>query len=314
MANLRQSDSIAGIDSGQRIRRKAMGVSALEAHPSLNYYVAGISENANVESVVKLFQFGQQRELVSYSTSGSNARLTRCRFDPFGTRFGASDMRGNLKIWKFDASQDSLKPVLSFNSNSAVTNDFVFLSSATLLATAGISGSGNNIGLWDTLMPTSKARVKAFSTGDTGAYCLGYSHRHRVLLSGGKKGEVYIFDIRQRCLRKTVSAHSNTVKSLSVDDVMGNLVSASTDGEIKTWDLNSFLLDLGASSTSTEGLARKGQIGAQVERSSGVSSYGTMQVAICNSRIFSCGVDGSLRRSTVFTVKPFAPSAGVASL
>ncbi|KAJ1561962.1 hypothetical protein HK405_001423, partial [Cladochytrium tenue] len=64
-----------------------------------------------------------------------------------------------------------------------------------------------------------------------------------------------------------------------------------------TWDLQSFLLDYAGS--TAEGLARKGQItgGGRAEKSSGVSSYGTVQVAVCGGRIFSCGVDGSLWRS-----------------
>ncbi|KAJ1569659.1 regulator of (H+)-ATPase in vacuolar membrane, partial [Cladochytrium tenue] len=147
--------------------------------------------------------------------------LTRCRFDPSGIRFGACDMRGDLRIWNFDASQDSLRPVVTLASSSAVANDLVFLNCATLLATAGVSASG------------LYARVKSFSTGDAGAYSLAYSARHNVLVSGGKRGEIFVFDVRQRSIRRSLTAHENTVKSLAVDDENGILVSASTDGEIK---------------------------------------------------------------------------------
>ena len=168
MANLRQPDlPKSELDSGQRLHRSVVGVTTLEAHPTLNYCkifssfltlfamhfiktkcdqdLAGMSESPSFESVVKLYQFGQKRELVTYSTAGSSGSITRCRFDPYGTRFGACDMKGDLRLWKFDASQDSLRPSIKLNCHSAVANDFVFLNSSTLLATAGVSNNGRYV-------------------------------------------------------------------------------------------------------------------------------------------------------------------------
>jgi WD40 repeat protein len=103
--------------------------------------LAASSEGSSSEAVVRLYQFGQQRELLTYQ-SGTTARITKCRFDPFGARFGATDTKGELHLWKFDASQQSLKPSQAFQCNNAVTNDLAFLNSSTLLATAGVSGTG----------------------------------------------------------------------------------------------------------------------------------------------------------------------------
>lgn len=43
--------------------------------------------------------------------------------------------------------------------HSKQTSDFVFVSSSSLIATAGHSSEGKNVCLWDTLLPKAKARV-----------------------------------------------------------------------------------------------------------------------------------------------------------
>ncbi|KAI8610245.1 RAVE protein 1 C terminal-domain-containing protein [Chytriomyces sp. MP71] len=138
MMDLRRRDS--ELDSGRRIQRDVVSVSSLEAHPTLNYYLAGVGDG-NSESIVKLYQFGQKGDLVSYQ-SGTSARITKCRFDPFGGRFGCTDAKGELRLWKFDATQQSLNPTQVLQCNSAVTNDFAFVNCSTILATAGVSSNG----------------------------------------------------------------------------------------------------------------------------------------------------------------------------
>ena len=90
---------------------------------------------------MKLYQFGQKKELITYIT-GNSARLTQSKFDPFGVRFGATDTRGELHLWKFDSSLSGQHPSQTIQCNSAITNDFTFLNSGTLLATAGVSSNG----------------------------------------------------------------------------------------------------------------------------------------------------------------------------
>ncbi|KAJ3055772.1 regulator of (H+)-ATPase in vacuolar membrane [Rhizophlyctis rosea] len=140
MEGLRRQSTVEDLDSGERETRFLAGLSSLESHPTLNYYLAGISEGSGGPSSVQLFQYGQPRELVSY-TSGSSARITRNRFDPFGARFGATDTKGDLYMWRFEAAQQALMPsqVLQCHSNAA--HDFTFLDSGSAIATAGISAN-----------------------------------------------------------------------------------------------------------------------------------------------------------------------------
>ncbi|KAJ3213069.1 regulator of (H+)-ATPase in vacuolar membrane [Dinochytrium kinnereticum] len=269
--------------------------------------LAGHLESSG-EATVKLFQFGQQRELVSYTT-GSTARITRCRFDPFGIRFGATDAKGELHIWRFDSREQALRPAVGLSCNSNITNDFTFINCSTLLATAGVSTSGNNISLWDTLLPISKSRIKTFSGVESGAYSIVFSPRHNILLSGTKRGDIMVFDIRQQILRKSFHAHGNTVRTLAIDAENDCLISGSAGGDVKIWDLTQFeetetydKMHTGPASKGYNELF--GQAGKGYnELFSGMTSYGVMQISFHSGQIFTCGADGALRKS----VKMVAP-------
>ncbi|TPX65121.1 hypothetical protein SpCBS45565_g05402 [Spizellomyces sp. 'palustris'] len=287
----RESSAALELDAGQRIAHNVTGVSSLASHPTLNYYLAGISEPPTIPAVVNLYQFGQPKELVTY-TSGTTARFTRCRFDPFGSRFGASDTKGDLSLWRFDASAQALSPAAVLACH-AVTNDFLFWKSSSLLATAGFSTSQMNVCLWDSLLPANKSRIKGFTVAEGGAYSLAYSARHELLFAGGKRGDIYVFDTRQRTLLDNFHGHEQTVKSLAIDDENNCLVSGSTGGDVKLWDLRTFQQTVGWNTVH-----QRLSIG---DRQSGNSeraglTYGVMQIEVVEDGIYTCGADGCVRR------------------
>ncbi|KAI9336296.1 WD40-repeat-containing domain protein [Obelidium mucronatum] len=290
MMDLRRRDS--ELDSGRRIHRDVVAVSSLEAHPSLNYYLAGVGDG-NIESIVKLYQFGQKGDLVCYN-SGTSARITKCRFDPFGGRFGCADAKGELRLWKFDATQQSLSPSQVISCHSAITNDFAFINSSTLIATAGVSSNGSNICLFDTLLPAQKSRIKSFHVTEGGAYSIAHTNKYQSIVAGGKKGDIFIFDIRQMRHRKTFRAHDTTVKSLCIDEENGLLISGASGGDIKVWDLSMFNNENWGSDDAA--LSRQGKFPGHSEKAGGISSYGVMQIAVKDNRIYACGADGSLSR------------------
>ncbi|KAJ3017210.1 regulator of (H+)-ATPase in vacuolar membrane [Thoreauomyces humboldtii] len=291
--SLRSEASMTELDAGQGVSHSVPGVSSLAAHPTLNYYLAGISDPPAVPAVVQLYQFGQPRELVTY-TSGTTARFTRCRFDPFGVRFGASDSKGDVYLWRFDASSDASSPAMVLTCHSSFTNDFTFLNSSSLLATAGVSTNHQNVCLWDTLLPAAKSRVKGFNVAEGGAYSLVYSPRHQLLFSGGKKGDIYVFDTRQRTLVDSFQAHDHLVKSLAIDFDNGNLVSGSMGGDVKMWDLHTFK-EQRTWSASGDHPVMSPATAAAAEKA-GLTSYGVMQAEVVNSALYTCGADGCVRR------------------
>jgi WD40 repeat protein len=103
--------------------------------------LAGCGDNSTPDVQVQLYQFGQTQELVKY-TSESEGKLTKCHFDPYGAKFAGADSRGDIHIWKFDASPNALKPCIILRQcHQGAINDFAFLNSSSVLATAGMSTS-----------------------------------------------------------------------------------------------------------------------------------------------------------------------------
>ena len=98
----------------------------------------------------------------------------------------------------------------------------------------------------------------AFACHDQGASSLVYAPQHQLLISAGKKGDVCIFDVRQRTLRhrfqvnikfnklKTIfhviffvhKAHEHAIKCLAIDPHEEHFVTGSADGDIKVSLLN----------------------------------------------------------------------------
>ncbi|KAJ3261140.1 regulator of (H+)-ATPase in vacuolar membrane [Boothiomyces macroporosus] len=214
------------VDKGLRLRRAIYQATTLESHKSLNY--------CSPEVAVKLYQFGQAPELLTY-TAQSEGRLTNCHFDPYGAKFGASDSRGDLYIWKFDAEPSAVKPCISLKQcHQGAINDFAFLNSSSVVATAGTSTNGMNVSIWDTLLPHTKARVKAFPVGEAGITSLVFFSQDNLLIAGGKKGSIYAIDIRSGgMLLNDFVAFDSSVKSLAFHEEKRSIVAGSSKGEIK---------------------------------------------------------------------------------
>ena len=73
----------------------------------------------------------------------------------------------------------------------------------------------------------------AFSCHSEGSPAILYAPQHQLLISGGKKGDVSIFDVRQRQLRHSFLAHDSAIKSMSLDPMEDFFVTGSADGDIK---------------------------------------------------------------------------------
>lgn len=60
-----------------------------------------------------------------------------------------------------------------------------------------------------------------------------YAPQHQLLISAGKKGDVCIFDVRQRSLRHRFQAHESAIKCLAIDPHEEHFVTGSADGDIR---------------------------------------------------------------------------------
>ncbi|KAG0202623.1 regulator of (H+)-ATPase in vacuolar membrane [Mortierella sp. GBA30] len=259
-----------------------------ESHPSFPLYLTGHNPDLGYHCVT-LWQFGQSNELNYYS--GASSKVTRVHFDAYGQKFGATDIKGDLHLWRFDSNILGSKPFLTLNCHDKIARDFAFLGSSSVIASTGTSGDGNNLAIWDTLMPKEKSQTKAYKVHDRGGgYSLAFSKRHQLLVSGGRNGEICIFDIRQPKLLHTIQAHDMHVRSLYIDEAGLTLCSGSGEGDMKAWNLETF-----EQVSSFENLQARNRFQLQTFDRIPVKAYGVAQIMATDDYYYTCGPTGFLR-------------------
>lgn len=77
-----------------------------------------------------------------------------------------------------------------------------------------------------------------FTCHEQGASSLVLAPQHQLLISGGKKGDINIFDVRQRQQRHRFQAHESAIKCLALDPHEEFFVSGAGDGDIKVNKFN----------------------------------------------------------------------------
>ena len=83
------------------------------------------------------------------------------------------------------------------------------------------------------MRPFSSSRRTAFPCHENGATVLQYASKHQLLITGGRKGFVCVFDIRQRQLLHTFQAHDSAIKALALDNSEDFFVTGSAEGNMK---------------------------------------------------------------------------------
>ncbi|XP_032873372.1 dmX-like protein 1 isoform X3 [Amblyraja radiata] len=262
------------------IKRNMNNARRMASHPTLPYYLTGAQDGS-----VRMFEWGHSHQLACFRPSG-NSRITRIRFNHQGNKFGIVDGDGYLSFWQTNpiALGATPKPYLTWQCHNKTANDFVFVSSSTLIATAGQSSDNRNICLWDTLVPQSNSLIHAFTCHESGATVLAYASKQQLLLSGGRKGFICILDLRQRQLRQTFQAHDSPIKAIAVDPTEEYFITGSAEGNMKIWSLST----LNPIHTFSNEHARQ-----SLFRNIGT---GVMQIETGPANhIFSCGADGTMK-------------------
>ncbi|XP_007947353.1 dmX-like protein 1 [Orycteropus afer afer] len=265
------------------IKKAINNVRRMTSHPTLPYYLTGAQDGS-----VRMFEWGHSQQITCFR-SGGNSRVTRMRFNYQGNKFGIVDADGYLSLyqtnWKCCPVTGSIpKPYLTWQCHNKTANDFVFVSSSSLIATAGLSTDNRNVCLWDTLVAPANSLVHAFTCHDSGATVLAYAPKHQLLISGGRKGFTCVFDLRQRQQRQLFQSHDSPVKAIAVDPTEEYFVTGSAEGNIKIWSLSTFsLLHTFINEHARQSIFRN--IGT-----------GVMQIETGPANhIFSCGADGTMK-------------------
>uniref|UniRef100_A0A8B9UVM2 Dmx like 1 n=1 Tax=Anas zonorhyncha TaxID=75864 RepID=A0A8B9UVM2_9AVES len=267
----------------EMLKKAISNVRRMASHPTLPYYLTGAQDGS-----VRMFEWGHAQQITCFR-SGGNSRVTRMRFNYQGNKFGIVDADGYISLYQTNwkccpLTGTSPKPYLIWQCHNKTANDFVFISSSSLIATAGLSSDNRNICLWDTLVSPTNSLVHAFICHDSGATVLAYAPKHQLLISGGRKGFTCIIDLRQKQQQQLLQSHDSPVKAIAVDPTEEYFVTGSAEGNIKVWSLSTFsLLHTFINEHARQSLFRN--IGT-----------GVMQIETGPANhIFSCGADGTVK-------------------
>ncbi|XP_040896741.1 dmX-like protein 2 isoform X3 [Toxotes jaculatrix] len=279
------SASMPWLGSGQTsmgasviMKRNLNNVKRMTSHPIYQYYMTGAQDGS-----VRMFEWNRPQQLICFRQAG-NARVTRLYFNSQGNKCGVADGEGFLSLWQVNQTSSNPKPYLSWQCHTKTCGDFAFITSSSLIATAGQSNDNRNVCLWDTLISPSNTMVHAFPCHENGATVLQYAPKQQLLITGGRKGFVCVFDIRQRQLLHTFQAHDSAIKALALDAFEDFFVTGSAEGNMKVWKLAGHgLMHSFSHEHAKQSIFRN--IGA-----------GVMQVETRpGNRIFTCGADGTLK-------------------
>ncbi|XP_074651608.1 dmX-like protein 2 [Tubulanus polymorphus] len=261
------------------VKRQAPGIRRMCAHPSLPYYITGSGDGC-----VRLWEWGHSQCVTVPRQPGTHPKVTKILFNAQGNKFGVADSEGFVCLWQVGLGVNMNKPFMSLKCHSKTMNDFAFVGSSSLLATAGQSNDNRNVALWDTLVPKRSSLIQAFTCHDQGCPTVLFAPQHHALISGGKKGEICIFDIRQRQLLQTFQAHESAVRCMTLGPNEEYFVTGSADGNVKIWGLtvhNVMAAFLNEHSKAT------------IFRNIG---SGVMELQLVPPHhLYSCGADGSLK-------------------
>ncbi|KAM3726028.1 DmX-like protein [Dirofilaria immitis] len=234
-------------------KRQVNGIRRLDSHPTMPYYISGSSDGS-----IRLWEWGVGQPFFTPRIAGQYAKVTKVLFSYNGSKFASVDNDGILCLWQTTQGLPIKKPFFNQKCHSKSAADVRFLGfTSSVLVTAGLSFSDENISLWDTLMPQSKALVHSWTTHPEGATSVMYLSPYQTIVSGGRHGELCVWDVRQRRLRTTVKCFENSsVKCLVGDPFQQIIVAGSNDGDIKIW--NTDLVPLLMASFDGEHIARGG--------------------------------------------------------
>ncbi|XP_015742863.1 dmX-like protein 1 isoform X1 [Python bivittatus] len=267
----------------EMIKKNLNNVRRMASHPTLPYYLTGAQDGS-----VRMFEWGHSQQLACFR-SGGNPRITRMRFNYQGNKFGIVDGDGYISLYQTNCkgclhNESTPKPYLTWQCHNKTASDFVFISSSSLIATAGLSTDNRNICLWDTLVAPSSSLVHAFTCHDTGATVLAYAPKHQLLISGGRRGYTCLIDLRQKQQRQFFQSHDSPIKAIAVDPTEEYFVTGSAEGNIKVWSLSNFsLLHTFINEHSRQSIFRN-------------LGTGVMQIETGPANhIFSCGADGTVK-------------------
>lgn len=207
---------------------------SIEGHPQLPVYVTG-GHNGNIV----IWEYTRASNLDELRTGTLNS-VYKLEFNCFGDKLGASDKAGNFYLYKFDLQPSSSIPQLSLLStvSGSKTSDFAFLNLGSVVATIGDKPKPF-LSIYDTLLPPSHAVVQSDIIGGS---IMRYISRYQQLIISSKKGNLDIYDIRQRKICQTIDTKHEEIRDIVADKAELTISTGGKGGFVKIWDSARFTL------------------------------------------------------------------------
>ncbi|MBN1951554.1 MAG: caspase family protein [Bacteroidales bacterium] len=171
----------------------------------------------------------ESRELLR-RTDFKNESPYTVGFTPNDLYLVTADLGKKLRFWELDAGEEFRRLI----GHTDVVADICFTPDGKSLVTASLDGM---VKIWDLL---SGMLLMKYSGHRSGVYAVA-ANPSGFIASGSNDRSIHIWDSRSGKLLHRLTGHSGAVTSISFSGVGRNMVSCSIDGEIKVWDLKTFL-------------------------------------------------------------------------
>jgi len=209
--------------------------SVLTAHPYLPFYLSGAYDGS-----IQLWQFREKYAVRTYQNEETEA-ITRIKFSDHGNQYASSDAAGNLKIWRFEPSKDSIRESKHLHEQDYVV-DFSFIGDSKL-ATIGITNSMNELIIYDLLLPKSGFEIYRLYF-DMDCASILYVPNFNLIIIGAEDGMIHIVDCTQLKLLSSIQLSNNrrgTIVQLALDSCQEFFVVGTNEGDIVLFDLEKTL-------------------------------------------------------------------------
>ncbi|KAJ5068508.1 rabconnectin-related [Anaeramoeba ignava] len=258
----------------------------VESHPKSPFYVS-----SGLDGELLLLEFDSD-SYIHQIQKPNNKRITKLYFNQEGSRFGICDSTGQITLWDFDSQNSGFAPFYTLDSFLHRVNDFLFVNSGSVIATLGKTDAKTEcVSLWDILLPSDNNRVTSFPIKkDGGASSLAFSKRYNLLVTGGKKGKLHIFDIRKSETLLTIKQKStSTIKTISLDPNDHLISVGSMDGSISLYEFPTFKLV-----KKWKAVHEKKHLFRDKGSTHRMTTYGVTRVLLTEHGVYSSGGDGKM--------------------
>lgn len=250
------------------LQRTVSGTRHLASHPSLGVYLTG-----NTDGSIQWLHYDEPQP-IDVRTGGP--RITCVAFDSTGKRFGATDVAGDVYVWPCKKE----RAIFQTRCHNKRADCFAFLSSASFLATGGLSTDHRNVALWDMLLPPHQSLVASLVCCDGGVRSIAYCPDTQRVFCGGHGGDIVTVDARMMAVQQRWAAHDGMVKALVLAG--DRLVSLGAEGAVKLWTPQGAPVHAWPNVHTRSGMLPTGTVGTGL--------------VVAGRRLFSCGSDGLVRQ------------------